>query len=242
MAVLLLRLAGPMQSWGTQSRFTHRDTDLEPSKSGVIGLLCAAMGKPRDDVTAIKELAGLMMGVRVDRQGTLKRDYHTAGGTHLKDDQYGVAIANGGSPRTVTSDRFYLADACFLVALKGELSLLEKSQKALANPFWQLFLGRKAFVPGLPVYLANGLLPDCADLLFALNNYCYLLPERKRGLTEFLRVEIETEFGQGDRVKQDQPVSFISADRQFGLRYVKSERVERAKLPLAKEASCIYLA
>jgi CRISPR system Cascade subunit CasD len=39
MAVLLLRLAGPMQAWGTQSRFVNRDTELEPSKSGVIGLL-----------------------------------------------------------------------------------------------------------------------------------------------------------------------------------------------------------
>src|SRR5438132_30598 len=28
MSVLLLRLAGPMQSWGTQSRFSHRDTAL----------------------------------------------------------------------------------------------------------------------------------------------------------------------------------------------------------------------
>ncbi|MCC6935346.1 MAG: CRISPR-associated protein Cas5, partial [Thermomicrobiales bacterium] len=29
-ATLLLRLTGPMQAWGTQSRFTHRDTGLEP--------------------------------------------------------------------------------------------------------------------------------------------------------------------------------------------------------------------
>ena len=49
MHTLLLRLAGPMQSWGTQSRFTIRDTGLEPSKSGIIGLLCAALGKPRDE-------------------------------------------------------------------------------------------------------------------------------------------------------------------------------------------------
>ena len=48
MSVLLMRLAGPMQSWGTQSRFGHRDTGTEPSKSGVIGLLCAALGWPRD--------------------------------------------------------------------------------------------------------------------------------------------------------------------------------------------------
>jgi len=233
MAVLLLRLAGPMQSWGTQSRFTHRDTDLEPSKSGVIGLLCAAMGKPRDDLTAIKELAGLKMGVRIDRQGTLKRDYHTA---------QKVAKAGGGPPKDCElSNRFYLSDACFLVGLLGELRLLEKLQKSLTDPVWQMYLGRKAFVPGLPVYLPDGLLPDCADLLIALKNYCYLLPQRKRELPD-LRMEIETEFGQGDRVKQDQPISFISADRQFGLRYVKSERVERANLPLAKEESCIYLA
>lgn len=233
MAVLLLRLAGPMQSWGTQSRFTHRDTDLEPSKSGVIGLLCAAMGKSRDDLTAIKGLAGLKMGVRVDRQGTLQRDFHTA-----KD----VIIAKGDKLKSAElSNRFYLADACFLVGLLGDLRLLEKLQKSLANPIWQMYLGRKAFVPGLPVYLPDGLLPDCGDLLIALNNYCYLLPQRRRGLPD-LRVEIETEFGHGDRVKQDQPISFISADRQFGLRYVKSERVERANLPLAKEESCIYLA
>ena len=37
MSVLLLRLAGPMQSWGTRSRFGNRDTGLEPSRSGVIG-------------------------------------------------------------------------------------------------------------------------------------------------------------------------------------------------------------
>ncbi len=234
MAVLLLRLAGPMQSWGTQSRFTHRDTDLEPSKSGVIGLLCAAMGKPRDDLAAIKELAELKMGIRVDQQGTLKRDFQTA-----KD----VIIAKGDKLKSAElSNRFYLADACFLVALMGELSLLEKSQKSLANPLWQMYLGRKAFVPGLPLYLTDGLLPDCADLVTGLKHYPYLLPNRKRELPDYLRTEIETEFGEGDRVKQDQPISFVSDDRQFGLRYINRGKVERANLPLAKEESCIYLA
>ena len=46
-ATLLLRLAGPMQSWGLESRFDQRDTGREPSKSGVLGLICAALGKPR---------------------------------------------------------------------------------------------------------------------------------------------------------------------------------------------------
>ena len=47
MSVLLLRLSGPMQSWGIQSQFPDRDTGMEPSKSGVVGLLCAALGRGR---------------------------------------------------------------------------------------------------------------------------------------------------------------------------------------------------
>ena len=56
MSVLLLRLAGPMQSWGVESRFTVRDTGLEPSKSGVVGLLCAALGRRRDADIADNEI------------------------------------------------------------------------------------------------------------------------------------------------------------------------------------------
>jgi CRISPR system Cascade subunit CasD len=231
MAVLLMRLAGPMQSWGTQSRFSHRDSDLEPSKSGVIGILCAAMGKSRDDLKAIEELATLKMGVRVDRQGTLERDYHTA----LK-----VAKAGGGIKDCEPSERFYLSDACFLVALLGPLSILQDSQKSLSRPVWQLFLGRKAFTPGLPVFLRDGLQPEYDDLAEALRNYPYLLPHQK-DKPERLRLEIETEFGKGDRVRQDQPVSFISASRRFTLRYLESDEVLLSDLPPAKEESCIYL-
>ena len=39
MSTLLLRLAGPLQSWGTDSKFEVRRTENEPSKSGVIGLV-----------------------------------------------------------------------------------------------------------------------------------------------------------------------------------------------------------
>ena len=42
MAVLLLRLAGPMQSWGTDSKLQDRGSGEYPSKSGVIGLIAAA--------------------------------------------------------------------------------------------------------------------------------------------------------------------------------------------------------
>src|ERR1017187_6721725 len=100
MPTLLLRLAGPMQSWGLSSRFTIRDTGREPAKSGVLGLLCAGLGKPaaqteQDGFPTLAVLASLRMGVRVDREGAMARDYHTAGGGDWNGRGYGVFKASG---------------------------------------------------------------------------------------------------------------------------------------------------
>lgn len=157
MSTLLIRLAGPMQSWGIQSRFRTRDTQSEPSKSGVVGLLCAALGRPRE--ADIADLAALLMGVRVDREGLPQRDFQTAGGTHANDG-YGVARFGGGPPVTVPLQRHYLADASFLVGLEatsgsGEALLLQLND-ALARPRWPLSLGRKAYAPGVPIRLPDG--------------------------------------------------------------------------------------
>jgi CRISPR-associated Cas5-like protein len=124
MAVLLLRCAGPMQAWGSRSRFGERDTEREPTKSGIVGLLCAALGKPRvenpgDGFPSIEELARLRMGVRVDREGVVRRDFHTAGGGKWRGEPYGVAKSSGGRGETVISNRHYLTDAVFLVGLEG---------------------------------------------------------------------------------------------------------------------------
>lgn len=235
MAVLLLRLAGPMQSWGTQSRFTNRDTELEPSKSGVIGLLCAAMGIPRNDTVNLKRLAQLKMGVRIDREGTIKRDFHTA---------QNVAKAGGGKPKTCEpSDRYYLADAVFLVALLGSIELLDEINTALQNPTWQLFLGRKSFVPSLPIWLNDGLQSNAQSLEDALKNYPYLCYfSRQNAPPEDLRAEIETQYGYGDRVKQDQPESYEIHHRTYSLRYIVNTYIKRSELPEPKEELCTFLA
>ena len=41
---LLLRLGAPLQSWGSESMYDRRETDMMPTKSGVIGMLAAALG------------------------------------------------------------------------------------------------------------------------------------------------------------------------------------------------------
>ena len=154
---LLLRLAGPMQSWGTQSRFGIRDTGLEPSKSGVVGLLCAALGWER--WREVDDLARLRMGVRVERPGVVRTDYHTVGGGRIGGRSYGVPKANRAAPETAQSWRQYLSDADFLVGLEArpeDSTLLDEVATALRRPRWQLFLGRKTFVPGVPVWLPPG--------------------------------------------------------------------------------------
>ena len=206
MNVLLMRLSGPLQSWGVQSRFAVRDTGREPSKSGVIGLLCAALGQPRWE--PLDDLVALRMGVRVDQEGRVWRDYHTA---------QNILRARGSTKDTEPSTRYYLADARFLVGLEGEdLSLLTALHNALRSPVWPLYLGRKACVPGEPVWLRDGLRP-ATNLLSALKTYAWLgCDPARRPDDNQLRIVLEND--EGEAVRPDQPLSF--AERRFAPRRV----------------------
>lgn len=231
MNVLLLRLVGPMQSWGTQSRFSIRDTGLEPSKSGVVGLLCAALGRPR--ATPVDDLAALRMGVRIDREGRMAKDYHTTGGQREgTPGPRGVLRAGGGlSYNAVLSTRFYLADAAFLVGLESsDLSLLRKLDRALADPVWQLFLGRKAFPPSLPVRLIDGL-KERESLEKALHEYQRIATASEENENTMLRLVVET--STGETVRVDQPLSFET--RRFTQRRVTTAWAASSAIPAGKE-------
>ncbi|MPY66558.1 type I-E CRISPR-associated protein Cas5/CasD [Deinococcus sp. SDU3-2] len=139
MATLLLRLVAPMQAWGTRSRFDDRDTEAEPSRSGVLGLCAAALGIDRAE--PMEHLTRLRFGVRVDREGVVGTDYHTA-------------QLRPGDPKTRTdvTRRAYLADAAFWAGLEGNRGVLAELHAALKNPHWPLSLGRRAFQPSLPIF------------------------------------------------------------------------------------------
>lgn len=208
---LLLRLKAPMQSWGTSSRFSIRETGKEPSKSGVIGLLCAALGISRDEANmeneVFRKLTELKMNVRVLSEGVMQKDYHTA---------QNVAKAAGGTKPTELSTRWFLADADFLVGLEGEdFAFLENLQNAVQKPKWQIFLGRKAFVPSVPVYFADGGLQngDAETVLRAFEIESRLESER-------LIIEDEN----GTETRQDVPLDF--AKRRFSLRRVRTEFIK----------------
>jgi CRISPR system Cascade subunit CasD len=209
MSVLLMRLAGPMQSWGTRSRFSNRDTGLEPSRSGVIGLLCAALGRSRE--APLEDFVPLKMAVRVDREGRLMRDYHTAQNVRRAD-------PTKGTQETVLSDRFYLADADFLVGIEGDLDFLKELDAALHRPAWTLFLGRKSFVPSLPI--SQGIVQGV--LMETLRLCPWYKRSTDREIPEKLRYIVEQEYGQGEP-RPDVPLSFVSLNRRFAVRHVKTE-------------------
>ncbi|MFD4825139.1 type I-E CRISPR-associated protein Cas5/CasD [Streptomyces rubiginosohelvolus] len=77
-SVLLMRLAGPLQSWGALGRFDRRDTQPHPTKSAVIGLIAAALGLDRAD--ELGTLTELRFATRADRPGQTFRDFHVVGG------------------------------------------------------------------------------------------------------------------------------------------------------------------
>jgi CRISPR system Cascade subunit CasD len=202
-----------MQSWGTTSRFDQRDTGKEPSKSGVVGLLAAAMGIDRENWDDLQPLTHLSMGVRHDRPGVPKRDYQTA--------QHIISADRSKIHDTAVTTRDYLADAAFLVGVATEDdALLERVHAALRDPVWPLALGRKSYVPSEPIWMEDAMLD--VPLREALARYPWIATQRKwEGLPEKLLIALESEDGSGV-LKMDQPLSSF-AERRFGTRFVHSE-------------------
>ena len=106
MPTMLLRLAAPLQSWGGSSKFEIRATEKMPTKSGVVGMLAAALGRRRD--ADLSDLNGLRFGVRADREGENITDFHMA---HASKSSY-------------VTYRHYLSDAVFLAGFEGERETL----------------------------------------------------------------------------------------------------------------------
>ncbi|GAA4612841.1 type I-E CRISPR-associated protein Cas5/CasD [Actinoallomurus liliacearum] len=228
-AVLVLRLAGALQSWGDRSSFNRRDTRPEPTKSGVIGLLAAAAGRPREQ--PLDDLLDLQLGVRVDQPGTLLRDYHTVSdyrGRPLP--QAGVSakgIQRPTSPakHTHVTQRFYLQDAIFLAAIAGPHDLIGTLATAVTRPAFPLALGRRSCVPTQPIFLAlrTGTLED------VLRNEPWQASERTRESyarrvkhrPEHIDLSATLDDPDGEELLNDAPLSFDPRDRRCTTRRIR---------------------
>jgi CRISPR system Cascade subunit CasD len=148
---LLLRLAGPLQSWGERSAFpTERDAAPFPTRSGLIGMFCAAEGLSRGTVP--EHYGNLEFTVRIDRPGVPWSDYHTAGGGFP--DELTPATSGGKHKGSaVVTRRHYLADAVFVVAVTGPEDVITRISTKLQRPYWAPYLGRRACTPNEPLLL-----------------------------------------------------------------------------------------
>jgi CRISPR system Cascade subunit CasD len=222
-AVLLLRLAGPLQSWGSGSEFNRRDTRPEPTKSGVIGLLAAAQGRDRRD--EIADLLDLSLGIRVDQLGTVLRDYHTVS------DYRGVPLLSASvnakgaqkptSPakRTQVTQRYYLQDAVFVAGIYGPRPIIDTLEAAVRTPAFPLALGRRSCVPTGPMVI------DVREgkLKGALSELPWQASEHTRSRTWSSTIDLPVTIDDrgGEDTVFDVPTSFNPLTRVFTSRRVQ---------------------
>lgn len=242
-ATVFLRLDGPMQAWGSSiSHAILRDTYDVPSRSGVLGIVCSAMGldnEAADEHLAV--LSHLSMGVRVDRRGVKMSDYHTSGAEAGAQHQgtknspppgVGMLAADGSIKKnshgyeTLQSWRSYLFDASFLVALMGDPSTIRSISKGLQKPCGPLFLGRRCCTPSMDVFAGESdshtsILEALSSVPWRPRNSSVDLPD---GPVENIDLDVvmETTVAEGLPVR-DVPISF--SHRRFGSRWVTKRTV-----------------
>ncbi len=211
MKTLLLRLRAPMQSWGISAKFDRRSTERVPSKSAVIGMIAGALGRKRDK--SVDDLSALRFGVRIDREGMLMRDFQTA----------------KNSSDAYISQRYYLADAAFLVGLEGPEELLEKIDFALKHPVYPIFFGRRSCPPEGRVSL--GLRTLC--LMEALKSEPWLTEDKERN--DKVRYVLDAAADEEESyILRDHPVSYNQLQRKFKFRRVIDIR-DYTNLPSEEE-------
>lgn len=219
-STLRIWLAGPLQSWGCESRFEVRTTSLVPTKSGVIGLVCAAIGRPRTE--PVDDLAALRFGVKVERPGKVLRDYHTVGAG----DEHGIAVASGAPGRGLVTLRYYLSDAAFVAGLESpDRDQLRMLRDALARPRWLLSLGRRSCPPAGPLVDDDAVVD--APLEDALARPWTIGGRLPRQASSAAEVELLIESPEGEHTAFDQPIHAAFAARTFGVRRFRSVAVAR---------------
>ncbi|MDO4665070.1 MAG: type I-E CRISPR-associated protein Cas5/CasD [Actinomycetaceae bacterium] len=176
-----IRLAAPLQSWATarvSGNIVH--TESIPSRSALCGLIASSCGFNRN--AWAEWIHEVDLTLRLDNAGTLVDDFHTIGPrnediefqqrfwtltTGKKWSKNGILTPDARAGTSIVN-RTYLAHATFLAEISHPVQG-ERIYKALRNPVFTNYLGKKAFAPTFPFVLGKGpagllqTLPTCAD-------------------------------------------------------------------------------
>jgi len=188
-----------MQSWGYQSRFGRRTTLAYPTRSGLLGMLCAAMGVPRSDRSTLQTLTQLDLEVLGLTDVGIWTDYHTVGGGYAADvDRAAIPRTADGKPKVNVTQREFLANARFGALLCGDRQLLDSCDGALKDPVWGVWFGRKCCIPSSPI--SQGIFPSREQAVLHLEGLC--------GGTARRRIAEVARFEDGTDTLRDVPMDF----------------------------------
>lgn len=202
---LILRINSTWASAGTDRTLDYYSTSHELTKSEIVGMAAAALGRNRED--PIDDLAALRYAVRTDRPGRPFTDTQTA------------VMISGGKEQKYFYHKEYLAGSSFLVGLESDnREFLEKIQDALQHPYYALYVGRKNCIPvELPGYpltagIREGRLEDT-------------MPDEDGACPDaqpFGKIQYECLPGEkADAFLMDQPVTFSDKERKYARRAVR---------------------
>ena len=200
MSVLLLKFSAPMQAWGTETKLNDHHTDPYPSKSGIVGMIAASMGRKRDE--SVEDIAALSLGIRVNKPGIIISDFQSAAIRDLIWED----IRQIKDSRKYIGTRYFLSDAEFLVALEGDRDILEILAYNLNHPAYPLYFGRRGF-------------PVNADLVVGVFDESIEQALKSHGYQNGMRIVVEA--ANGGEMVHDVPVSFDFRKRTWGYRIVR---------------------
>jgi CRISPR system Cascade subunit CasD len=215
---VLLWFEAPLQSWGADSKFGRRDTLKFPSKSGVLGLVCSALGAGGEQIDLLARFAPLDMQVISYRKTNSKgekrnkepllRDFQMVGSGYDDSNPWqtllipktaeGKKAVGGGSKMTY---RYYLQDAVFAVALQVPAELSDAIADGLQSPHWDVYLGRKTCIPSELIY--QGIFESVDDAFLKAGN----IAKTKKLLVDFKVVQ-GAEDGDENYTLNDVPIQF----------------------------------
>ena len=220
---LLLWLESPLQSWGYDSRFGRRDTLPFPTKSGILGLICCALGRGghqrewlkawRETDLQIKAYSRMSSKGEAIAPYPLLMDFHMVGSGYDSEDAWqnmmipktrdGKKAVGGGTKMTF---RYYIQDMAFGAAVETPADRSDEVAAALQAPVWDLHLGRKSCIPTELIY--QGAYDGAED---ALKRADALAKEKQRAaLFQVLHGEHEGEV----LILNDVPLQF-GPDKQY---------------------------
>ena len=224
MKTVVMRLEGPLQSWGVESKGAARGTLAFPSRSGVMGMILAAIGLGGGQEEMLERLSHGRMDViswhRPGRQMKEMTDFQTVGTCYDgKDPWQSLMIPrkrDGKASSTAAKiiRRHILQDAAFTVLLEVDDGIADDVATALSCPAWPLFLGRAAYIPSKFIY---------AGTSDSITDAEVLAEKVMKGYDNDTIVREEDGCTPGAIVLTDVPLSF-GKTRRYCTRYVTISR------------------